>query len=320
MKQSLPVPVNLRHVNGLFQQESPSPEGAGMQDPQDSGFVSVAGRVRDGLTRASASERRIARALLASYPSAGLDTASSLGTQANVSTATVVRYVASLGYASFREFQDALRAELALRSFSPLTGQPEDASGSRAGEDLRTSAGRLLGRQVENSLDALPEDELQAAVTLLTDPRLRITSFGGRFSYVLAHYLDLHLRLLRPGTRTLDVQPSVTAPFLADLGRRDVCVVFDVRRYQRDIVELARQSKRRGATVVLFTDPWLSPVAEVADVVLPSRVEGASPFDSLVPATAVVETVLAGVLERLGPQATARMEAIDLTFQGATTD
>jgi DNA-binding MurR/RpiR family transcriptional regulator len=63
--------------------------------------------------------------------------------------------------------------------------------------------------------------------------------------------------------------------------------------------------------VILFTDPWMSPAAEVAEVVIPSRVESPSPFDSMVPALAVVETLIAAVTERLGSSARKRLEAIE---------
>ena len=101
------------------------------------------------------------------------------------------------------------------------------------------------------------------------------------------------------------------APFLVDVGRKDVCVVFDYRRYQRDVIELAQAASERGASVVLFTDPWMSGAAGAAEVVLVARVEGASPFDSFVAAAAVVETVLAAVLRQLPPDAKSRMATID---------
>jgi hypothetical protein len=96
-------------------------EGGASVDKPEGVYASVAERIRTHLPSASAAERRIGRALLASYPAAGLDTAGRLAAAAGVSTASVVRYVASLGFAGYREFQDALREELDDRTFSPLT-------------------------------------------------------------------------------------------------------------------------------------------------------------------------------------------------------
>jgi DNA-binding MurR/RpiR family transcriptional regulator len=63
--------------------------------------------------------------------------------------------------------------------------------------------------------------------------------------------------------------------------------------------------------VVLFTDPWLSPASAFARQVLVTSVETVGPFDSLVGATAVVEAMVAAVLNRLGPRARSRMQSLE---------
>ncbi|MFE1930614.1 MurR/RpiR family transcriptional regulator [Streptomyces sp. NPDC059474] len=152
----------------------------------------------------------------------------------------------------------------------------------------------------------------------ICDPAKRIACFGGRFSQLLAEYLDLHLPMLPPGTIVHTPTPGRDAGFRVDVGRRDVCVVFDFRRYQEDTVELARHAHEQGAKIVLLTDPWLSPAAEFADVVLPARVEAPSPFDSIVAPVALVETLVAAVHARLGPAAEERMRAAEDTLHHAS--
>ncbi|GAA3111422.1 MurR/RpiR family transcriptional regulator [Streptosporangium carneum] len=262
-------------------------------------FASVAERVRRSLAGSSAGERLVARTLLANYPTAGLETAARLAERAGVSAPTVVRFVARLGFAGYRAFQQALRDEIEARRASPLTLAQQLGDGI-APDSLRVTAGAIFRQRLDESFAALSDSEIEAVVALLADQGRRVALIGGRYSHILAEYLDLHLRLLRPGTRVLDPRPESLAAFSVDVGRRDVVVVFDYRRYQRDVVEFARRAHEGGARVVLFTDPWLSPVSEVADLVIPVRVEAPSPFDSLVPALALVETVVAGVTARLG--------------------
>src|SRR5262249_56354311 len=80
------------------------------------------------------------------------------------------------------------------------------------------------------------------------------------------------------------------------------------RRYQRDVVESGRSLHQQGARLVLFTDPWLSPLAGVAEVVLPATVDTPSPFDSLVAAMALVETVVAGMVGAADERGRQRVE------------
>jgi DNA-binding MurR/RpiR family transcriptional regulator len=138
---------------------------------------------------------------------------------------------------------------------------------------------------------------------------------GGRFTNVLASYLCLHLTQMRADCRELPVEPVQRAAMLAELGRRDVVVALDIRRYEVATLKPARAAHARGATVVLVTDTWLSPIAEVAQVVLPTVVASPSPYDTLVPAMAVLETMIAGVLAELGEAATARMAACEQAMQ-----
>src|SRR3546814_17635238 len=63
-------------------------------------------------------------------------------------------------------------------------------------------------------------------------------------------------------------------------------------------LEFARQAEARGAHVVLFTDPWMSPIAEIADVVIIASVEVDSPYDSLAPAVAQIEALFAHAVVR----------------------
>ncbi|HCA85803.1 MAG TPA: MurR/RpiR family transcriptional regulator [Streptomyces sp.] len=281
--------------------------------------ATVADRVRRSQEALSPAERRIARALLAHYPTAGLESTSGLADRAGVSPPTVVRFVARLGFGGYRDFQRTLREEVQARRASPLTLTPVITDASRTSElaEVAADVGRTALTQ---TFEALPGKDFERAVALLCHSGKRITSFGGRFSHTLAQYFDLHLRLMRSGTTVHPQPPGRDAGFLVDVGPRDVCVVFDLRRYQRDTVELARFAHDRGARVVLITDPWLSPVAEFADVVLAARVEAPSPFDSIVAPTALAEALVAAVHARLGPAAARRMRAAEEAAGGPTVE
>lgn len=274
----------------------------------------VVQRSMSGLTPA---ERRVARALLAAYPVAGLERVAQLAERAGVSDPTVVRFVKKLGYAGYPEFQRALREELQATTTSPLT-----LYGRRAPEQtgILASSLEVFLHSLEVTFEQVPASEFDAVVRLLADPKRRISCAGGRFSQILAYYLYAHLHMLRPGARLIGMNPAPRMDDLIDLARKDVLVVFDYRRYQSDTIELARRAAEREATIVLLTDPWLSPIAVVAKHVLSASVEAPSPFDSLVGGLAVVETLIAGLVERIGDQARTRLEALERLRAGSTWD
>jgi len=237
-------------------------------------------------------EARVVAALLADYPVAGLGTVARLARRAGVSGPTVVRLVAKLGFGGFAAFQEALLAEVEDRLRSPLM-MLEARGGGTAGAYLH-SLEAALG---ETRRREATQPYAQAAA-LIMDRRLRVSLHGGRFSRFLAGILHTHLVQLRPGVQHLDGPDAAVLDALVDLGKRDLLVLFDYRRYQADVVALAGQAAAQGARIILFTDPWGSPVARHAQLVFAAPVEVASPYDSMVPALAQIEALMACLVER----------------------
>jgi DNA-binding MurR/RpiR family transcriptional regulator len=158
---------------------------------------------------------------------------------------------------------------------------------------------------------AIPEAEILEIAKLLANPRNRIWTVGGRFSDLLAQYLNMHLRLLRKDVHHVAPTEHEKTFALLDFNSRDLLIAFDYRRYQESTVNFLKNAKQKKSTTVLFTDPWLSPAAKHADFLLSSSVTAPSPFDSLTPALALVETVIAGVVDELGEEPTQRIKAFD---------
>lgn len=265
--------------------------------------------VRESLDALSSGERKVGRAILANYPIAGLETVAELARRASVSPPTVVRFVSRLGFSGYPAFQKRLVREVQERLGSPLEQYGRDDL--RSDDDDLAHASKIFSASIVATLGDLPESEFARTVALLADSRRRIFLIGGRFSQMLAEYLGAHLMLLRSDVRIVAGDEFTRLATVSDTRKGDVLVVFDYRRYDAQIVQFARRIADRGGEPVLFTDRWLSPVADVAGTVLPANVDSPSPFDSLVPALAVVEAVIAGVTERLGETGRSRVEAME---------
>ena len=150
----------------------------------------------------------------------------------------------------------------------------------------------------------------------------QIVLLGGRFSRHVAGMLGGYLTQFRPGVVDIGALSAQQFDMLVDLGKRDVLVVFDYRRYQLDVVAFARQAAARGVRVVLFTDPWLSPIAEFADQVMVAAIDADSPFDTSATCVAQIEAVVAHALAVRGSSARGRIEDIEAVrdVNGVTLD
>ncbi|GAB2813388.1 transcriptional repressor QapR [Actinoallomurus bryophytorum] len=249
-------------------------------------------------------ELRVAQALLGDYPAAGLQPIVRLAEVANVSPPTVLRLVTKLGYGGYPQIQEVLRAELSARTAGPLEDYPSE------GEPLAVRA-RSFGAALTESLRAQDQSELAAAADLLADRERRILITGGRFSWTLAAHLATFAGLLRPQVSHVPNDPGARAAALLDVDETTVVVAFDYRRYQRDTVTFGRAAAGQGASLVVCTDPYLSPLASSATVLLTTTVEGPPPFVTLVPAFALVETLVLGVVERGGKESQHRVAAFE---------
>lgn len=277
---------------------------------------SLCALVRQSMGSFSTSERKVARTFLAAYPIAGLKPLAQLAERAEVSGPTVMRFVGRLGFDGYLEFQQALHHEIQEQLTSSLL-QYDEPRVTSEDETLAASLA-IFKEELDKTFGDVPTSEFHAVVELLANPRYQVFCAGGRFSQILAFYLFAHLNMMRPGCRHVAAGPMTGWDELVDVDRHTVLVVFDYRRYQNATIEYARRAHEQGAQVILFTDPWLSPIAAVSRHVLTSTLAAPSPFDSLVPAMAMAEAVIAGLALHFGQDVKPRIEALERLRAGAT--
>jgi DNA-binding MurR/RpiR family transcriptional regulator len=273
--------------------------------------LSIAETLRQSLGQLTPKERRPALSLLANYPVPGLEPVAQFARRAGVSAPTILRLVAKLGFEGYPQFQKALRDELELRLQTPLSKAPPRQGVASAPRDFLAGYGRAILANVERSLAEVPRAEFEAAVDLIAAGRGRVLLIGGRFTGSLALQFYLHLRELRPGVELVSGQTASWVEHLLDLGRRDLLVVYDIRRYQQDVVRFAQAAANLGAAVILFTDQWLSPVAALARHVFALRTSMPSSWESFAALSALTEAMVVRIHERRWGEARRRMERLE---------
>lgn len=276
-------------------------------------------RLREALVECPASERRVAQRLLADYPMSGLHSASALARSVAVSAPTVLRLTTRLGFGSYAAFQGALRDELTAQLSSPLSKPGAARTASKGTTRVAHLAfADAVCSNVRETFERLGAAEFAQIAAVLGDPRRRVHVVGGRFTDALARYLSVQLRILRAGVDHLQDQEANWVDQVLDFGKRDVLVVFDIRRYQANLLRLAQLAAKRGTRVILFTDQWLSPVARHADHVLSARIAVPSAWDSSAALMALAEALLAAVTQAGWAAGSKRIRELE-ALRGAMT-
>ena len=268
-------------------------------------------KLREGLEDFSATERRVAHQLLAEYPVSGLQSATDLARAVGVSPPTVLRLVGRLGFPSYLDFQRELREELSAQLSSPLAKRPASRTGAGSRQPMQSEFAEAVLRNLQETFANIPKAEFDGVVQLLSDQRLRIHLIGGRFTDALALYLSVQLRILRPGVSHLQDQESNWRDQLLDMGKRDVLLMFDIRRYQPSLQRLAHAAAARQVRIILLTDQWLSPIVRVASHVLSARVTVPSVWDSSTALMALSESLLAQVSRQGWDKSRRRFEELE---------
>ena len=273
-------------------------------------IATVAERLRLMSGELTAAERKLMAALFANYPMAGLGSITDFAREADVSTPSVLRLAKKLGFPGFPALQEELRSELSAQLQNPIAKHERWAADAPDTHILNKFATAAM-ENLSGSLKLMDHRAFDAVVALLADRKRQIHIAGGRITGAIAGYLATHLQMARPGVGLLPAAQSAWPQYLLDVGRQDVLVLFDIRRYDARMLDLAASARERGAKVVLITDQWMSPIARLAVHSLPLRIEAPSSWDSNIVPLFVAEALVAATVNASWRETEARIAVLE---------
>lgn len=264
----------------------------------------------DELTRA---ERQLANSLMENWPVSGLASITVVAKSAGVSTPTVARMARKLGFRGFTDFQKALRSELEAQISDPITKHARWSANVPDTHIVNRFADAIL-QNLRHTLSRIDPTDFDTVCDKLSDFERQVFLAGGRITHTLAEYLFLHLQMVRPNVTLIPSSDGAWPHYVMDMKKGDILVLFDIRRYQNDLLKLADFGSRRGVEVILLTDQWGSPVTRHATHKFNCRIEAPSAWDSNVVMLNVAETLIAAVQERTWDTTGDRMTDLELIF------
>lgn len=272
--------------------------------------------LRAAIATMTRAERQLASHILRHYPMALLGSVSQLARAAQVSSPTVVRLAQKLGYGGYPGLQAAVRQDLEARLEGPLAKHDRWAAQAPKGHVLNRFADTVMAN-LQATLAQIDQADFDAAAALLADPARKVFATGGRITLAMAEYFVTHMKVIRPEVELLMPVSNAWPPALLDMGRGDVLLVFDIRRYENTVLQLVEMAAEQGAEVVLITDPWVSPAATHARIRLSAQTEVPSAWDSTLAIQLLVETLMAAVQALTWETTAARMHRLEALYERA---
>ncbi|MFJ8794367.1 MurR/RpiR family transcriptional regulator [Streptomyces sp. NPDC102462] len=227
---------------------------------------------------------RVARVLATAPQFASYSSAREIAERSGVNVSTVVRTAQQLGFEGWPGLREELRT-VYLASVSAgehPTGGPDD----RAARMLQQDTVNVAALATAENLEAL-----RATARAIKSARRTLVVSSGSGAGP-AHVLG-HLGAIAGHDIQLALGPATTqAVQVSHLREGDCLIAFNIWRLTRSLRGLTRLARERGATVSVFTDLRSSPLAEYADHVVVTPIEGVGSGPSLTAMVAGVQAIL----------------------------
>jgi len=256
------------------------------------------------------SERVLADALAVKPDVAAFESLRRFAEIVGVNPSTLSRFVAKLGYASYRDLQLELRTAVTRMIPSPVDRARLENN------EIDTQA--LLRMSLEDDLQQLQQlreladtEAFMKVISLLAQAKGSIYVIGSGWSRSLADLMAHRLALCRPRVESSSSLDMLGYGKLAECGASDCAVAIASRRYSRRTIELAQALRKRGVSVISITDSSASPLVRVSSLPLIVPNMRAGPFDSPTPIAAIVHLLCSGVSHLLHASVTKRFGVIE---------
>ncbi len=224
-----------------------------------------------------------------------------------VSTNTLVRLSAALGFDSFDDlrapFREALLAsDIAAEDMGWL--HRLNAMSGLASVQAQASASAI--GNVSKSLRELDPEILERIVNKLFKAR-QVYVLGLRASYCLAYYFYYVARMALPNIQLIPRQMSLPLDDLAFAGDTDLLFAITSYPYSYETIKTCAFAGEKGMSLVLLSDSLVSAPDLHPDETLVASTISTHHFSSFIGMLSVMETLLAGVLAHGGTEARARV-------------
>ncbi len=219
-------------------------------------------RIRGHYASLSPAEKKVADFILANFEDVIRMTLAEVAQRSGVSDATAVRFCRSLGYEGFLDLKIALTRAIPN---SPRLIHDDVAEDDTPYEiACKVLQGSI--QALQDTLAMLDPAAFERALTLLAEAE-RILIVGVGTSGPMAHELFNRLFRLRLNCR-VETDSYLQVMQAALLTERDVLVVISQTGGSTDPIRTAAEARIHGCPVICITGNAISPLSDLADVVL----------------------------------------------------
>ncbi|MEP5153192.1 MurR/RpiR family transcriptional regulator [Planktotalea sp.] len=238
----------------------------------------------------------------------GLDSIRETARKADVSTYTLVRMAGQMGFESFEDLREPFRH--ALISTSQVTAIPDWIENLQtAGELGRVQADAATNSigVVQRSLERQTADQMERVVALLLGAQNTYVT-AARASYGLAYYYHYVARMALPSLQLIPRLMGSAIDELNEANEDDVLIAISFTPFSKETIEACKFAKKRGVKLIILSDSEIISPDFTPDENLIVSAVSTHHFGCYAGAIAVIENLLAVLVQTAGDDAKQRIE------------
>lgn len=280
--------------------------------------TSVRQRLVDCLAGATKAEKAIANYMLANLSHIPFETAATLAEKIGLSEPTVGRFCRAIGYQHFKDLKADLKEDIGDRPWLIGDRLKEFQRRNKAGEDQLARSLQLEIASLVAIYELANTKEWKRVVRRLAKtPDVYVTGFQTERG--MAQTLVHQLQYLRDGVRLVDLASGNFAELLlSDTKQRSCLVMFEARRYSRMARLLAEQAREAKIPTTLITDAYCDWGRGLVDEMFVVMTEFNLFWDSNAQMSSLINLLVNGVFNELGPAVEARMNKVSSLYSKFT--
>ncbi len=252
--------------------------------------IDVIANIKDSMSGLSKGHKSIAAYILENRDKAAFMTAAALGSAAEVSESTVVRFAAEMGFEGYPQMQKALQSS--IRGRLTNVQRMELATSKMGEEDVLKSVIHADIEKLRQTAETLDNDDFLRAVETIAKAK-KIYVLGARSCSSLTSFLGFYLNLIFKDVKTISTSSdSETFEQIFRVDEGDAVIAISFPRYSSRTVKAVSYASSNGADVVAITDSMDSPIIPYATHSLIARSDMSYFADSLVAPLSIINAII----------------------------
>ncbi|WP_370210822.1 MurR/RpiR family transcriptional regulator [Roseovarius sp.] len=255
---------------------------------------------------------RIVAKYIVDHPSDfGLDPIRETARKCGVSTYTLVRMARRMGFGGYEELREPFRQSLVLSNV--LVERPGWLEELRERGMLgRVQADAALNSMaiVQRSLHQQSPAQMERVAAMLLEAR-HVYLTAVRASYALAYYFHYVGRMALPSLQLIPRHMNSAIDELNYASDQDVMIAITFTPYSRETIEACKFARAKGVKLIMLSDSDVISPEFSADETLIASVLSTHHFGCYSGASAIIETLLALLVEQGGSDAVRRIKSYE---------